>query len=388
MKLQYTFKPSEHRFKCTKCGKCCHPTALSLTERECYYLTGIGIKSDSFLHDSNPPFRGILKVKGRCPFLGSDKLCKIYHNRPIVCLSFPLTFECLDNDTIFVNFIRCEGADNEEGEIVDDEFVNKTIVEIMGREPKFFEQIQMKAAPGPLVPLYTSRDLTLSPLKLKFMDYLAELLIRVVTDRNNLRASIHGYVTSVRELVGLALRERRLQSALVLDDDLQYIMDYISSEISRVFEIKFNEIVGLIDRAERLAIEEGKCELLLDGKTRSVGIHDSVELKVACYETERKKVKVSNIYLRKELSPDAFKYAIEYLSELFKRVGLGGFPIDAPLMTILDVFAEFINNLEFQWNLYSGESPVVDLTSAKMAISDLDTCFTLGSMYTSRITRL
>ncbi|MEM4289423.1 MAG: hypothetical protein QXQ48_04025 [Nitrososphaerota archaeon] len=84
--------------------------------------------------------------------------------------------------------------------------------------------------------------------------------------------------------------------------------------------------------------------------------------------------------MRKEVNPDAFKYVIDYLSELLRRVGLGGFPIDAPLIIIFDVFIEFMQNLEFRWNLYSNTSTAVDLASIKMAISDLDTYFELGSM--------
>ncbi len=90
------------------------------------------------------------------------------------------------------------------------------------------------------------------------------------------------------------------------------------------------------------------------------------------------------MYFRKEFEPNAFETIIDYISEVMVRVGPGGFPIDMPISIMLDVLGEYINNLEFRCNLYSGESEVVTLKEAKKSIEDLDTNFALASIYSAR----
>lgn len=137
LKIECTFQLNKHTFKCTKCGKCCYPAGLSLTSKEYEYFLKMLIHHEGLVQDLNPPFTHILKLKGKCPFLTDKKLCKIYQDRPIVCMSFPLTFEYLPEDRLFVNFIRCEGDDIEGGEIVDENFV-LNIIDMIEKKNQIF----------------------------------------------------------------------------------------------------------------------------------------------------------------------------------------------------------------------------------------------------------
>ena len=119
MNIIPTFPLGKYKFKCTKCGKCCFPHSLSLTPKEKESIEPSLKNKHKIIFDFNPPFQYTLLTRGRCPFLKDDKLCAIYNERPIVCRAFPLTFEYSPSGELFVNFIRCEGDDVEDGEPVD-----------------------------------------------------------------------------------------------------------------------------------------------------------------------------------------------------------------------------------------------------------------------------
>ncbi|MEM2182389.1 MAG: YkgJ family cysteine cluster protein [Nitrososphaerota archaeon] len=387
LKLNLTFIPSTFTFECTKCGKCCYPAGLSLTAKEFQYFLKIISKRERFILTTNPPFLYKFQVGGRCPFLSENKLCIIYQNRPIVCVSFPLTFEYLPDGRLFVNLIRCEGIGVGD-EIVDLNFVLKTIEEIKTREPNFFDDLLVnKLQQNPFVPFYTFNHYVSYDSKLNFNRYLSILLKDYAKNHRNLRTYLHSFIRSVRQAIENTLNLKRLKNVdrlLILDEDLEVLKDEIKSYFSQKFDENLKIINHFIEEAEAEAKKTGICEIYLNGKIKKLKINEYAKLNFDLNYESASKFQVSQVYFRKEFEPNAFETIIDYISEVMVRVGPGGFPIDMPISIMLDVLGEYTNNLEFRCNLYSGKSEVVTLKEAKKSIEDLDTNFALASIYSAR----
>jgi len=107
------------RFECTQCGKCCtgnqnHYIAVSDDEVTAIYRQ-LGISKKWFLkrymqrqHDI---YQGIkLEKNGRCPFLLTGGLCKIYDVRPTQCKTYPYWPELVNSKSAWLaESKRCEG---------------------------------------------------------------------------------------------------------------------------------------------------------------------------------------------------------------------------------------------------------------------------------------
>ena len=392
MKLEFTFDTNKHKFKCTRCGKCCYPAGLTITKKEYENIIKFITNSKVFTNILGKPFSYIFEIRGRCPFLTDEKLCKIYQNRPIMCVSFPLTFDCLPDGRFFVNYIRCEGDDIDDGELVNQEFVIKTIDEIKNREPNFFDELLINklSQPSSFVPFYSLSDVTSYESKLNFRKFLVELLKKYVTDRNNFRAQIHSYIQTAKSGIEQILYEKWRNSAidriLILDEDLNFIKDQLSRYFMKNFQQNVEEISKIISESEKNAMTTGVCELYLDGRIKKMGINELIRWKINLYNgKEEVSAKVFQLYFRKRLNHEALYMIVEYLAEILTRVGLGGFPLDAPISTTLSVLGEYVNNIEFYYNLYSGRSDEVPIDAVKKAIQDLDTNFALGSIYVKRV---
>ncbi|GBC70893.1 hypothetical protein HRbin02_00665 [Candidatus Calditenuaceae archaeon HR02] len=388
MKLILTFTPGKFTFNCTKCAKCCFPAELSLTAREFNFLSKVADRKERFIFIADIPFSYKLRVKGRCPFLDENKLCKIYKNRPIVCISFPLTFEYLPDGRLFVNFIRCEGVGVGD-QIVDMDFVLKTIDEIKQRDPSFFDSLLInKLYKNPFVPFYTHDEYVSYDSKLSFNKFLAKMVKDYSRNQYNPRTYLHSFILTIRQAIETALNMKKhsgdLHRSLIFDEEAEALKDEINSYYSQKFEENFKVIDHYIEEAEDIARKTRVCEIYLDGKVKKLRIDEHVKLSTALNHSDVAEFQVSQIYFRKNFEEEAFNFIVDYISEVLVRVGLGGFPIDAPLYIVLDVLGEYINNIEFQCNLYSGKSNVVTLKEAKRAIEDLDTNFALGSIYNAR----
>ncbi|MHA1728047.1 MAG: YkgJ family cysteine cluster protein [Promethearchaeota archaeon] len=112
------------RFKCQKCGKCCSDakTFINLTYKDILRLkNGLNSSVEDLLHligfytfneenieeymkdymvfspiitEKGNAFIGILKREdSRCVFLNEDKKCAIYSFRPMICRTFPFTYD-------------------------------------------------------------------------------------------------------------------------------------------------------------------------------------------------------------------------------------------------------------------------------------------------------
>lgn len=391
MKLEFTFETGKHRFKCTKCGKCCYPIGLTVTKREREHIIKIINNPRMFLNLTGGPFSYILQTRGRCPFLSNDKLCSIYRDRPIMCVSFPLTFAYLSEDRLLVNFIRCEGYDAEDGETIDSDYALKTIQEIIDREPTFFQQLITGelSSRKPFVPFHTTKEIIPPERKLDFKKFLASLLRSNLRDRDNFRAQAHAFFDTVNAGLTQAIRDTRITpasgQAIILDEDLDLLQNRTAVYFSKNYDSNINRIVEIIDEAERVARRTGVCELYVDGGIKKIGINDAIRWKTIGSDGRELSLKAYYLYFRKRLSPEALSVIVEYLGELLVRVGLGGFPLETPFSIIFPTLREYINNIDFYCNLYSGESEVVSSDAATRAIEDLDTNFALGSIYMKRV---
>lgn len=302
-----------------------------------------------------------------------------------MCVSFPLTFEYLPDGRLFVNFIRCEG-DNVGSKIVDQSFVLETINEIRKREPSFFEELLMNKIliQNAFVSFYTYGQRISFDSKLKFNRLLASLLKENSEKHHNLRTYLHSFIQTTRQAMETTMQAKKLihnfGHSLILDEDLEELEDKIKSYFLQNFEENLKTIDNTIEETEALAKKKGICEMYLDGKVKKLRINDYVQIN---YDKPAK-IQVSHVYFRKKFDEEAFDIIIDYISEVLCRVGVGGFPLDAPVSIMLDVLGEYVNNIEFRCNAYSCESDVVSLNVAKKVIEDLDTNFALGSIYSAR----
>jgi Fe-S-cluster containining protein len=106
-------------FKCRRCGKCCEQLGLPWyaddIERIAEFLK---IKEeevvrkyygDIYFENGKRLVRMDEKRRKPCPFLGADKLCKIYPVRPYGCKAYPIETDC-----------GCNGVDCPAKRIVDE----------------------------------------------------------------------------------------------------------------------------------------------------------------------------------------------------------------------------------------------------------------------------
>jgi Fe-S-cluster containining protein len=104
------------KFSCTICAACCrdvpgHRRNILMLEREAAEIgkiTGKPAKEFCTLAKSAGPYKfRMRKRKGRCVFLGEDRMCAIYSHRPLICRFFP--FE-LKADGSWDYSRACEGV--------------------------------------------------------------------------------------------------------------------------------------------------------------------------------------------------------------------------------------------------------------------------------------
>lgn len=85
----------EEAIDCTACASCCRKSTVRLKERDVQRLAkALRIKPSKFLRDYTTPTEDegpILKRDDAtgCTFLGADKLCMIYDDRPDACRDYP-----------------------------------------------------------------------------------------------------------------------------------------------------------------------------------------------------------------------------------------------------------------------------------------------------------
>jgi len=307
-----------------------------------------------------------------------------------MCILFPLTLFYLPDGRLIVNFVRCEGYDLEDGEIVDQEFVFKVLEEIKDKEPNFLDELIINSLStfSDFVPFYTQSEIVSYDSKLKFNAFLADVFKKHVSDRYNFRAQAHAFIRTIKYGIDASLYGSyyhiKHRPILVLDEELNYIKDAVLTYFEENYDSQFLEIMRLVEDNELLASKTGVCELYLDGDVKKVNINEVLSWKTYPVDEGEIKLKVAHVYYRKKLSVEALSLLVDYIAEVLRRVGLGGFPIDAPISITLQVLGEYINNLEFYYNLYSGELEEASLDAVKRAIQDLDTNFVLGSIYMLR----
>ncbi len=387
--MKFSFAPGKYRFKCIQCGNCCYPGALSLTPIDFQEVSRNPRASRLIAEDPNPPFSHALVCKGRCPFLNDGMLCNIYENRPAVCVSFPLAFSYTPDGEMYVNFIRCPGLDAQDGELVDEVFVQNTIREVERRNPNYFRELKNQKASSHqlLLPFYSQADLTDFDSKQQFKERLAQMVVTKLLDKDNLRADYHAFLGIVKEALESSIRKiirtSNLQKVILFKEDIVDIEAQTRKSLDAGFDRLRNEFLGLISAKEQEAVQSGVCEIFWDGEIRKVRLDEALE------STEptgvRKTVVASNFFMKRKFSSESFRIILEHLFEVMVRVDLGGFPMDAPLLVMLDTIGEYVNNLETSCYIHSQAEGEVTEEVTKKVIQDLDTFFVLGGLYSSRM---
>ncbi len=80
-------------FECNrKCADCCKYLTVKLSKKDISAIKREGYDEKFFMEFDNHIRSPVLKIKGKCVFLGKKKdkyYCKIYELRPKVCRQYP-----------------------------------------------------------------------------------------------------------------------------------------------------------------------------------------------------------------------------------------------------------------------------------------------------------
>ncbi|MCL2786065.1 MAG: YkgJ family cysteine cluster protein [Methanomassiliicoccaceae archaeon] len=85
-------KKMHDSFPCELCGKCCHQANITLMDSDIERISGtLDMSKDDFITEHLYQRDGIwlFKKSGACKFLGDDKRCTIWQERPEICRDFP-----------------------------------------------------------------------------------------------------------------------------------------------------------------------------------------------------------------------------------------------------------------------------------------------------------
>jgi len=117
--------PSEQRFTCAQCGRCCHRTTVPVTNEEVDALRKAGaarwFDDDPFepidqipvAAGSSRPLHRIRKhADGACVFLTAEGRCRIHEvlgerHKPLACRLFPFSFRPTDDEIIVSASFAC-----------------------------------------------------------------------------------------------------------------------------------------------------------------------------------------------------------------------------------------------------------------------------------------
>ncbi len=383
--MKFSFVAGEHKFKCVQCGKCCYPAGLSLTPKEHEEISKQAGVAGQLTEAPNPPFSHILVCKGRCPFLSDDMLCNIYTKRPAVCASFPLTFTYTPEGELYVNFIRCPGTDVEDGEVVDEKFVENTVKEVEARNPGYFAELKSRKVLQHqlLSPFYSGAELADFDSKEHFREKLADLLLSTVNDQMNFRSGCHAFLSLAGQGIESEIRALRSGTAgrrtVIFKEDVHRIEARVEREIQSVYENVSKDYERLIRVKEEEALRTGFCEIFWEGEVRRVKLNEQLE--TLDLTGSKRFVKASTVYMRREFSPGAFKTLVKHLAEALVRVELGGFPMDTPISLVLQILGEYVNNLETACYIYSQVEREISDEVATEVVYDYDTFFVLGDIH-------
>jgi len=79
-------------FPCEMCGKCCHQPNITVMDDEVERIAEhLSMSADEFIakYLYRDEGRWLFRKNGRCEFLGKDKRCTIWSERPEICRDFP-----------------------------------------------------------------------------------------------------------------------------------------------------------------------------------------------------------------------------------------------------------------------------------------------------------
>jgi Fe-S-cluster containining protein len=132
----------QFRFKCKQCATlCCKLGGPVLTRKDTELIEAAGHPIIDFLEPTKSEgasaMYGSLKSRedGSCIFLQQDTerdgfKCGIYDFRPTLCRLYPFSFERLDTNRIALRYIPCcMGLNNQEGKVLDREYVSSHLLE-------------------------------------------------------------------------------------------------------------------------------------------------------------------------------------------------------------------------------------------------------------------
>ena len=132
------------RFKCQRCAiYCCNLGGPNLTKKDIEQIESVGHDINEFIEPAKRRYGkfslmpSMIKSKkdGSCIFLKRKEKrnayeCSIYDARPTLCRLYPFDFERINVSSFMLRIIPCcRGLNNADGEIVNDRFIAKHLLE-------------------------------------------------------------------------------------------------------------------------------------------------------------------------------------------------------------------------------------------------------------------
>lgn len=95
---------------------------------------------------------------------------------------------------------------------------------------------------------------------------------------------------------------------------------------------------------------------------------------------DRIEIKVNDLIKEKSLSNESKQLFEEYISEILRRVDHGGFPMNVPIVDILESLYIYSQGILTHAQVYSQESVKIEKDHINAAIVYLDTRYALGAI--------
>jgi Fe-S-cluster containining protein len=141
------------RFKCKRCATyCCKLGGPCLTKEDIEQIESVGHRASEFVENSRRRYgnhslmTSAMKNRkdGLCIFLRKDEerigyQCSIYDTRPTLCRLFPFEVKRIDVGSFVLEVLPCNGLNDADGELVNNEFVVKHLLENNEHLLKFME---------------------------------------------------------------------------------------------------------------------------------------------------------------------------------------------------------------------------------------------------------
>lgn len=392
MKFSFT---KNYRFRCKKCGACCNQRALSLTDGEFEWLKN-NVDSDQYelLYKFYPspdiPLNEVALNKGsRCLFYSKadpQKTCTIYNSRFFQCVMYPLSFSAFPDGELLVNVLHCKGVSITDGEIINEEFVekllekNKQLSLFINNWINFYQDRHSQ-----LLPFYFNPyDRTEFQAKRFFLEKISNWIAQPHLKNHSIEVRIEAVTQVVHKCLydNMGQLARKLNSGPILFltfSDIENFALKIQKEMELNFISKCIVINKKKQRENKRILSKGEVQLLNGGKPRDYKMNE----KISCLTPDLEKIgiTVEEVIREKPFSNDADQLLNDYLEELCHRIGRGGIQMSFPVYALLETFYHYSKEIMLHALVYSQHSKSVEEHHIQDAITVLDSRDRIGDIF-------